>query len=424
MKKNKRQAAALHKLQDRLAAKLGRYASTARGSVKQKHLAVIIQVRRKNCLKHMAALHRHLHRHGFKPKRRLPLIGAVLAHVTPGMIRKLCKHKLVSRIYDNYRVRTCMNIAGPAVGSGAALRSGLTGKGIGIAIVDTGIYKHPDLVKPKNRIVAFKDFIAGRRQPYDDNGHGTHVAGSAAGNGFVSKGLYKGCAPEARLIGVKVLDAKGSGTVSDVVAGINWTVNQRKRLGIRVMNLSLGTGVIKRCRDDLICQAASQAVRRGISVVAAAGNSGPQRNTVISPAISPSVIAVGAANDRRTVTQRDDRIAPFSSRGSARLRKPDLNAPGVNIISLRAPAAEATPQLPVKFRRFYTTMTGTSMATPIVSGAIAQLLQRRPRLKPRQIKTLLQRNAFRLPGFSPAAQGSGELNIRFTAARRRRQVNP
>ncbi|MFC4101419.1 S8 family peptidase [Paenibacillus xanthanilyticus] len=368
-------------------------------------------------------LRRELGREVMPVRRRLTFMSAFATIVSPSCLDKLCGCKDVEKVYLDRKRTASLHVATPSIGASQARRSsGLTGKGINIAIVDTGVYPHSDLTRPTNRIVAFKDFVNGRKQPYDDNGHGTHLAGDAAGNGWASKGKYAGAAPESGIVGVKVLDAYGDGYDSDIIAGIEWCIANRKRYGIRILSLSLGGPAIGSCQDDLLCQAVERAVRAGIVVVAAAGNNGPGLGTIESPGNSPSAITVGAVDDRRTITQADDRISWYSSRGPAKggLRKPDLVAPGESITSLRAPGSALDRELAhqrVGRRYFY--MSGTSVSTPLVAGAAALLLQRCPSMTPTQVKTALKRGAFRLE-FGANAGGSGEANVRFLIGRSKR----
>ncbi|MCR8634653.1 S8 family peptidase [Paenibacillus radicis (ex Xue et al. 2023)] len=361
-----------------------------------------------------------LHKHHFLDKGGLWLVGGWSAHVSPSCLDVICNHKGVSKVVLDRKNKTKLNIAAPAVGATTLQRKRLTGQGVTIAVLDTGVAPHPDLTKPYNRIKSFKDFIRNKKKPYDDNGHGTHVAGDAAGNGYLSKGKYKGTAPKAKIVAVKVLDNQGGGFDSTIIRGIQWCIANRKKLGIRVLNLSLGKLALEPCKNDPLCQAIEKAVKAGIVVTVAAGNSGPAKGSITSPGTSPLAITVGAVDDRRTVKQSDDRIAGFSGRGPAKggLIKPDTVAPGVNIVSLRAPGSllsRLSPQgnLPKGYMR----LTGTSFAAPITAGTVAQLLQKNPRLRPSQIKTLIKRNSFslRLPSNT---QGTGELNMRFAAGSR------
>ncbi len=348
-----------------------------------------------------------------------------------------------------------------------------TGRGVGIAIIDTGIYPHPDFNFPHSRIVAFQDFVNGSTLAYDDNGHGTHTAGDAAGNGFLSEGLYRGAAPEANLVGVKVLDKSGNGTTSNILKGINWAVENKKQYNIRVINLSLGSSQRwAHRRQDPIQQAVEKAVDAGIVVVVSAGNEGPYPGTISAPGDNPRVITVGALDDRNTPDPSDDRIPAFSSRGKSDTLKPDLVAPGEGIIGPNAPGtiSEATARKygavqktlswldrmrdeelvhvpedtlrliglnPSSIQRFknspqtarseinrliettnrlpmvssnYLGMPGTSMAAPIVAGVVAQVLEANPHLSPDEVKQVLRQSATPLPGYGREAQGSGAVN--------------
>ncbi|MDF2963160.1 MAG: hypothetical protein K0S39_4895 [Paenibacillus sp.] len=354
----------------------------------------------------------------FRDRGQLWLVGGWSARVSPDCLRTICTHKGVAKVVLDRKNSIKLNVATPAVGASVLQRKQLTGKGITIAVLDTGVAPHPDLTKPVNRIKAFKDFINNRTKPYDDHGHGTHVSGDAAGNGYSSKGKYKGAAPQANIVGVKVLDQQGGGFDSTVIRGIQWCITNRKRLGIRVLNLSLGKPALEPCNNDPLCQAIERAVKAGIVVTVASGNNGPGRGSVASPGTSSSAITVGAVDDRRTVRQSDDRVASFSGQGPAKggLIKPDVLAPGVNIVSLRAAGSVLDRTFPQgNLPKGYIRLTVTSFASPIAAGTAAQLLQRSPRLRPAQVKRLIKRNAFSLK--LPAnKQGAGELNMRFAAA--------
>lgn len=377
---------------------------------------VIIQFKRPVTSSRLLALHRHIGPQPFIVSRRLPLLNAVSSQVSLKCLERICCWNGVHKVYLDAIKTTSLNIATPSIGAATVRQAdGLTGKGIHIAILDTGVFPHPDLTRPVNRIIAFKDFINHRKQPYDDNGHGTHIAGDAAGNGWASRGKYRGPAPEAGIVGIKVLDKNGDGYDSTIIKGIEWCIKHRKRLKLRILSLSFGGPVNTSCEDDLLCQAVEKAVKAGLTVVIAAGNSGPGRRTIESPGVSPSSITVGAVDDRRTVPQGDDRITDFSSRGPAPggRKKPDIVAPDETIISLRSPGSQLARQYPyLRIDKQYFVLSGTSVSTPIVSGAAALLLQRSPSLSPSQVKTALKRNAFCL-GLRPNTAGSGEVNVRF-----------
>lgn len=231
--------------------------------------------------------------------------------------------------------------------------------------------------------------------------HGTHVAGIIAGNGYSSNGKYTGVAPKSNIIGIKALDEKGSGNTSDIIKAISWIIETKDRYGINIINLSLGSPVNNPCNTDPLCKAVSKAIDNGLIVVAAAGNSGPKASTILSPGISPKVITVGAVDDKNTPNINDDKVAEFSSRGPTRegLQKPDLVAPGVNINSLSS----------VEYDQ-YTSLSGTSMATPLISGSAALLIGKNKNLSQKDIKNRLMNSCVEIND-NKEKQGAGMLSL-------------
>lgn len=280
-----------------------------------------------------------------------------------------------------------------------------TGKNIGIAFLDTGIFFHRDFTDPGSRIVAFKDFLYGRQNPYDDNGHGTHICGIAAGNGAASSGRYKGIAPGARLIVGKVLDKSGSGTVSSVCHGIMWVIENKLRYDIRILNISIGTKVTSEYGEDsLLVRSVDAAWDAGLVVVAAAGNNGPKPMSITAPGISRKVITVGTYDDYGPVYIHGKKVSSYSGRGPTKnlVLKPDIVAPGSDITAC---AAKRT------FGQYgYEKRSGTSMSTPVISGAAALLLEKYPALDNNTIKNRLCGACDDL-GFAHSRQGCGLINI-------------
>ncbi len=334
-----------------------------------------------------------------KVHKEIRMIPSLVADLPFSSLEELARSRYVYKIWRDSPVYAQLDVATPASGGLIPYQAGITGKGIVIAVLDTGIDPHQDLTEPANRILAWKDFINQENSPYDDNGHGTHVAGIIAGNGRYSNGKYRGIAPEALLVGVKILDEEGSGRLSDVISAIEWCIDSLSALNIRAINLSIGSEVQESYRSDPLCRVTSTAWEKGIIVCAAAGNSGPKPKSINTPGINPVVITVGNLDDQNTITNIDDILAPSSSRGPTldRLIKPDLVAPGTNITSLKVGGG-------------YTTLSGTSMATPLVTGAVALILQKWANLNPDQIKRVLMRKA-RDIGVGPNLQGAGALDL-------------
>ncbi|WP_326906598.1 S8 family peptidase [Sedimentibacter sp. MB31-C6] len=331
----------------------------------------------------------------------LPIVNGCACDMNTESIIEFMKDPDIEYISYDARVFAVMDIARKAIGADRILNTNYTGKGVTVAIIDTGVSPHMDLVYPKNRIVGFKDFINNETNPYDDNGHGTHCAGILGGNGYASKGKYKGIAPESNILSIKVLDETGNGRTSDILSTVQWIIDTKEVYKTRIVNYSLGAIAQYRERRDPLVKAANRAIDNGMIVIAAVGNSGPMRNTILSPATSRYVISVGAINDNRTPETNDDFIADFSSRGPTidRVRKPDLIAPGVDIMSLSH-----------KNLTSYTTLSGTSMSAPMISGAAALLLNENPNYSHFDIKRKLMNACSRIKA-SSYDQGAGILDL-------------
>jgi len=298
---------------------------------------------------------------------------------------------------------------------------GTTGRGVTVAVLDSGVAADPDLIQPTNRILASVNF-ADQRLSSDPGGHGTHVAGIIAGNGSRSAGEFVGIAPQANIVDVRVLGRTGSGRISSVIRGIEWVIAHRSAYNIRIISLSFGAPAVVSYRTDPMSAAIEIAWRLGLVVVAASGNGGPGRDTVVSPGIDPYAITVGASDDQGTLSRRDDTLAWFSAWGTADSNaKPDLVAPGRRIVSIRVPGSALDMLFPnrvvtARNGSTYMRLSGTSMATPVVSGAAALLLERQPNLSPDQVKAILvgttqpygQDTGVALP--DPRAGGSGMLD--------------
>ena len=369
---------------------------------------VIVQLRRGATAERVQRLER---RAGVHALRRLPLVDAFSARGSMAELRRLAANPAVAMVTADARVSALNDAAQRWFGvSGARLElPALDGDGDGspasyssgdlvAAVIDTGIDPgHREL--DDGKVLGFKDFVGSGTTPYDDNGHGSHVAGTIAGDGEGTfDGRYRGVAPGAGLVGIKVLDSEGDGWSSDVVAGINWAVANRNTYGIEALNLSLGsTG----CDDGTGPEADAVAAARaaGLVVVVSAGNEGPGRCTIGSPGAAPAALTVGAMAD---VSQGGFYAAGFSSRGptyDGRM-KPDVMAPGVGIASATAGTLSG-----------YSSWSGTSMSAPFVTGVALLMRDAAPAITPDQVKAAIKATAV---DFGPAGPdpdwGAGRLD--------------
>lgn len=271
-------------------------------------------------------------------------------------------------------------------------KSFYTGKGIGVCILDTGIYEHIDFT---GRIWTFYDFLDFKRRPYDDNGHGTHVAGLVAGDGTASMGKYRGAAPGCGIIALKVLDRYGNGSQDDVLRALRWIREYRQQYRIRVVNISVGTTCNSKRNHARLLESVEQLWDEGVVVVTAAGNKGPRPGSITAPGSSKKVITVGSSD------LLEGRSA-ISGRGPTAecVCKPDIVAPGNKIMS-------CVPGKPYS----YGVKSGTSMSTPLVTGAIACALEKNPALTNTDIKTMLMNSAEDM-GLPQNLQGWGKFNRR------------
>ena len=347
-------------------------------------------------------------------KYRLPIINAYVLEVPVDYVKQLKHNKNIKAFYETTSITAQMNLARKTVKADSPMIEGCTGRGINIAILDTGLSPCEDFTSPRNRLMAFKDFVNGKSDFYDDNGHGTHVAGIACGNGFSSKGKYAGIAPGSNIIGIKVLDEQGRGNSADVLAGLQWVYDNRELYNIRIVNMSVGTPDIGSV--DPLVRAVEKIWDSGVVVTVAAGNNGPESSSITSPGISRKVITVGASDDNlKSVAILGERLMDFSGRGptSECIVKPDVLAPGTNIVSCLS-ASMGKKSFETHKERIiggkYLSLSGTSMATPIVTGSVALLLEKYPQLKPDDVKYALKKTSTDINQHTNK-QGWGLINI-------------
>lgn len=279
------------------------------------------------------------------------------------------------------------------------------GRNISVAILDTGIFLHPDF---SGRVLAFKDFVAGKENPYDDSGHGTHVAGCLAGDGFLSQGRYKGIAPSCSLVVGKVLDDKGEGNIDHMLDGIQWVSEMKEQYAIRILNISIGfEDKVSLPKVNKLIESLEKLWKLGIVIVAAAGNKGPKNRSISPLGFSKNIITVGC-HDLDYYKEGITLCETYSGRGPSvfTLKKPDLVAPGTNIYATSSKCRRDGH----RFLNMYESKSGTSFATPLVSGAAALLLEYKPGLSSEEVKHRLCYTATDLK--EPwNKQGWGMLNV-------------
>lgn len=280
-----------------------------------------------------------------------------------------------------------------------------TGKNITAAILDTGIVKHPDYAE---RIIGFADFVNGRTGIYDDDSHGSHVAGILGGNGRLSNGRYQGIAPQCGLVVGKILNGSGDGSTEHMIQGIEWVIANRRRWNIRVLNISIGMDFSLKGRNkEELLACVEEAWDQGLVVVAAAGNGGPLPGTLSPIGSSRKVITVGCHEDGY-LGKGDSLCELYSGRGvaDAAVKKPDIVAPGTEIIS----CSQKVHHTLRGWQDAYEEKTGTSMSTPMVAGAAALYLEKNPEADNGEVKRRILYSARDLKD-SWQKQGWGMLNI-------------
>jgi len=360
--------------------------------------------------------------------------------VTPAELERLKADSSVAHISGDVPVRADMDLtnritkaadvwqsSGGLLGLGLLGSSGHDGAGIGVAVVDSGIASHSALDR---RVVARANFVSWESEIAGDAfGHGTHVAGAVAGNTTAASrvtGQYRGgSAPAVKLVDVRVLGRHGMGLTSDVIAGVDWAVANRQRYNIRVITLALGHPVMEPSTTDPLCRAVARAVSAGIVVVASAGNYGrtsdgsPVLGGITSPGNSPLALTVGALDPNGTTDRRDDRVAEFSSRGPTRFEfavKPDVVAPGTRIVSLEASRSYLSTtygqwHVAGSGTNAYMRLSGSSMATGVVAGGVALLLDAHPEMTPPQVKMAVQLGASYLSDAGLVGGGAGSVDF-------------
>ena len=345
---------------------------------------------------------RYLQNSSCKIFAEYPFINAFAVNVSTSNIGFLSHIRHIAYITSQTQVFAQVDVSKKIMNTEFLEKQGLTGKGITIAFIDTGISNHLDFVIPKNRIILFKDFVNYEPNNYDDNGHGTFVASVASGNGLCSGKKLAGVAPQSNIISLKALDKNGQTGAFTILEAMQWIHENHKKYNIKVVCMSFGSQPMNSL--DPLTRGAEVLWSDGIVVVAAAGNSGPNTSTIKSPGISTKIITVGALDDKRTELDQIDEskfsVADFSSRGPAfNFYKPDLLASGVNLHCCSNKQDE-----------LYTTMSGTSVATPLVAGLCCLIIEKYPSASPVEVKSFLINNCKKLSG-DRNKEGFGYIKI-------------
>ncbi len=358
---------------------------------------------------------------GGKPDKPMEILNGFLAKVPvgqedsiraiPGVVSVVGQIDVAfdPAFYDSEKVASSMYQVARNIGADKLWKDGYTGAGIDVAVIDTGVAPLPEF---RGRLVNGPDLSFGTddaQDGVDQFGHGTHLAGIIAGRNPAvdmdpkalrneAKRRFVGVAPGARIVNMKVAAPDGAVDVSQVIAAIDWVVQNRNAngLNIRVLNLAYGTDGVQDYRIDPLTYAVENAWMHGIVVIVSAGNDGYGSPRLNNPAYDPYVLAVGASDGNRTVSQGDDFIADFSSRGDLK-RRPDVLAPGRSIVGLRAPGSLVDVAFPAaRIGENLFRGSGTSQATAVTSGAVALLLEQYPALTPDQVKAVLTHTGAKL----------------------------
>jgi serine protease AprX len=362
----------------------------------------------------------------------LPIVAGFAATLPAAAVDQLARLAGVRAVTPDSRVRVqaaaadsgIRSVYPKAIKADAVWKRGITGRGVTVAVLDTGVASVPDLA---GRLVQVRNDLTGQTTPCknlsgeldcnDRYGHGTFIAGLIAGDGASSGGKWRGVAPGASILSVKAAGADGSADVSNILAAIQWVVSFKDRYNIRVLNLSLGTDSTQDWRVDPLNYAVERAWAAGMTVVVAASNNGPAAGTITKPADDPWVVTVGATDDRGTAGLTDDWLPDFSARGPTAhgLAKPDVAAPGAHVVSLRAPGSTIDRRFPNYVDGAYRQGSGTSMATGVVSGAAALLLQANPGFTPDRVKHALVATARDAASNDRMAVGAGVVDANAAA---------
>lgn len=349
---------------------------------------------------------------GGKIKYEYTNANAIACEISPYGVDRLTELPEVSFVFIDHKAVLCLKNALAITGINSARTFNLTGKNIGIGVIDSGVYPHPDLTIQRNAIVYFKDLINNFDKPYDDNGHGTFTCGCISSSGYSSSKTYMGVAPDSNLCVVKAFDASGNGFISDIIKGIDLLIDEREKYNIRIMCIPFEFPYIKTIKANPLEEIIKKAIQNNIVVFAPSGNLGPQPYSIYFPGNMKDIITVGGISHGDKI-HKNLSISIFSGRGptSSGDTKPDIIAPCANITSLSSNTSY-NPEFRVKteLQNPYTTKSGTSAACAIASGVAALILEKTPELSPADIKSILFISTTSL-GENKFSQGKGIIDF-------------
>jgi len=353
-----------------------------------------------------------LKRMGFKAKYHLPFLNAVTGKINTGSFDSICSIVEIAKIYFDGTAYLMGSIDHNErkEESSSAPSFYLSGKGIAAAFIDSGVYPHPDLIKPRNRIVAFKDYINEIDEPYDDNGHGTACIGAAFGASI--DGKFKTAAYDCNIVCAKAFNSLGYGFFSDILASMQWICSVKEKYNIRVLVLPFGSFGCHR-RFDIMSLAAENLWKNGFFICTCSGNTGPYEASITSPGICGSIFTTGACLSSGTSAK----TALFSGRGpvEGKFDKPDAVMPGFKVAALNAdtgyvPGNKSASQAKLS-AKFYTEISGTSVSASLAAAAAVLLCQKKPGLSPEDMKGVLKRFCTSVNELK-TAQGAGIIDIK------------
>lgn len=375
---------------------------------KVKTIPVIITFKR-SLEKHTES---HLKRMGFKVKYHLPFLNAVTGRINVSSFDDICSIVEINKIY--FDGTACLMGSANQKESEKDNRSAatfhLSGKGIAAAFIDSGIYPHPDFVRPRNRIVDFKDYINELEEPYDDNGHGTACIGAAFGAS--ADGRFKTAAYNCSIVCAKAFNSLGYGAFSDILASMQWIFSIKEKHNIKVVVLPFGACCYHKA-FDIMSHAAECLWKNGIFVCTCTGNLGPNEASMTSPGICNSSFTTGACE----TSGASPRVARFSGCGpvEGKFDKPDAVMPGYKVETLNADTSyiprNKTHSQSNHSSQHYTEISGTSVAASMTAAAAVLLYQKKPNLSPEDLKGALKRFCTSINELK-TAQGVGIIDIK------------